>query len=106
MSRFPLVTTPCDSREELVKLLCASEILPVLDHELVGNHLWVVQSHPSPHRGPVIYCHVLVQTPQRWAYRTVSEAHARSLLDCPPRLLELAPPTNPTWRLQVGLSAA
>lgn len=101
---FPLVTTPCETREQLVSVLCSSDLLPVLDHELIGNHLWLVQKHLA--KGAVLYCHILIQRSTGWAYRTISEAHARTLLDCPPRLLEQAPVTNPTWRAAVATAAA
>ncbi|AVQ00355.1 hypothetical protein C7S18_23950 (plasmid) [Ahniella affigens] len=103
-TQFPLVTTPCETQEQLVSVLCSSDFLTVLDHALIGNHLWVVQQHPA--KGPVLYCHVLIQRRAGWAYRTISEAHARSLLDCPPRLLEQAPVTNPSWRAAVATAAA
>lgn len=87
------------SKDELVKsLLNPNELregFRILDHSLVGGHLWLVVERDLPDGAcERIICLELIEAHAgQWGNKSISEREHPYYFDCPLRLLDLAGPT-------------
>lgn len=71
-------------------------------HRVVGNHLWVLYTHPNGGRFVMLY--LLAKQDGEWGYKPISEREGPCHYTCPVALLNASldsPRANHEWREQV-----
>lgn len=96
------------TKDALVRSLLSdyrvSESFRILDHALVGNHLWIVLERDLPDGAceRIIGLDLIEAHAGQWGHKSISEREHPFYYDCPLRLLDLAGPTISTeaeeWR--------
>lgn len=82
------------SKDDIVRELLTQGSGPIriIDHALVGNHLWTVcqfttAADPFPAGFRFVQLNILASARGEWGYKTISESAHPFYYDCPERLL-------------------